>query len=323
MAMAFLTPFPTNSVAAASPFCSFGRTGVQSKPQPDGTSSRTKLLLAGILGLGGRCCRIPSRSFLYGEGASNMFAGVKPRVQILEKAAKMGDFNAQYACGEAYYNGERVKQNLPKAAHYFRMAAEQGLPKAQYFLGQMLLHGEGMRPNRVEGFTFMSLAAQADIVEAKYAVGTMLLSGEHVPKDAVRAIANLQAAADAGIKEAYCPLGMAYLETSSQASDAKAQEMWGAHYLGRAATDATDSKAQYELGKVYLYGTGAEKDPNRAAELISTAANMGLTSAQHHMAMLLLLGNGVEKNEEWAKYWLQEAAKQGCTKSQEQLNSMA
>jgi len=64
------------------------------------------------------------------------------------------------------------------------------------------------------------------------------------------------------------------------------------------------------LGHMYEGGNGVHRDPVKAAEFYSQAAEHGLVTAQIELAGLYLSGKGVQDNFEAAK-WFRRAAEQG------------
>src|SRR6185312_572564 len=65
----------------------------------------------------------------------------------------------------------------------------------------------------------------------------------------------------------------------------------------RAAEQGHDS-TQYNLGVCYEYGTGVEKDEQKAVELYKKAAEQGDAGAQCNLANGYYNGTGVEKDEQ-------------------------
>jgi len=66
----------------------------------------------------------------------------------------------------------------------------------------------------------------------------------------------------------------------------------------------------------YDNGDGVDKDPTKAIEWYSKAADQGYAIAQYALGICYLRGNGVNSNEVNATYWLQKAAMQGDTNAQ-------
>ena len=69
--------------------------------------------------------------------------------------------------------------------------------------------------------------------------------------------------------------------------------------------------ASYQLGKLYLQGTQAEKDIDKSVAHLADAAEQGFSQAQYLLGKLYLLGQGVEQDYAIAEYWLTQAAGQG------------
>lgn len=77
--------------------------------------------------------------------------------------------NSNYAIGRAYYDGNWLEKNIPKAMLYFRLAADEGHAKAQ------LIYGEYCEENKdyVQAFTYYKKAADNGNSFAMYNIGTL------------------------------------------------------------------------------------------------------------------------------------------------------
>ena len=62
------------------------------------------------------------------------------------------------------------------------------------------------------------------------------------------------------------------------------------------AADMGDASATVNLGVMYEYGNGVDKDPKRAVECYQTAADMGDARGQAYLAIMYRDGNGVQKD---------------------------
>jgi hypothetical protein len=71
-----------------------------------------------------------------------------------------------------------------------------------------------------------------------------------------------------------------------------------------------DAESQYRLGLNYIYGTDVPKDPAKAAEWFSKAADQGYLPARRELGILLASGEGVDVDMERAIQYLSEAADQ-------------
>ena len=80
-------------------------------------------------------------------------------IKKLLQDAENGDAEAQWRLGEAYREGEEVKQDFVEAVKWYRLAAEQGNFEAQWSLGKAFWHAEGVWLDRAEAVKWIRLAA--------------------------------------------------------------------------------------------------------------------------------------------------------------------
>lgn len=78
-----------------------------------------------------------------------------------EKAAGLGDAEAQFSLGDMYAQGLGVSQDDQKAMSWFRKAAEQGFIPAQVNLGVMYTQGQCVKQNLVEAHKWFNIAGGA------------------------------------------------------------------------------------------------------------------------------------------------------------------
>lgn len=79
----------------------------------------------------------------------------------------------------------------------------------------------------------------------------------------------------------------------------------------RAAAEAGDLAAMRNLGHLYRWGRGVERDPAEAARWYQKAALQGLDRAMVNLAVLYLEGEGVARDPAAAAHWLQQASALG------------
>lgn len=79
------------------------------------------------------------------------------------------------------------------------------------------------------------------------------------------------------------------------------------------------SEAQNELGNMYYYGWGVERDFSKAFNYYRNAAKAGYVDAQNSLGECYLLGKGIDRDNEEAIKWIKKAAEQGNVSAQ---NSM-
>ncbi|ODR94016.1 hypothetical protein AUC70_10560 [Methyloceanibacter stevinii] len=81
------------------------------------------------------------------------------------------------------------------------------------------------------------------------------------------------------VGEAFCALGLYYVEGIAELP-LPADPAYGAGLLRHAGAYFGDAEAQYRLGRLYLTGTGVEKNPSIAANWLTMAARKQHASAQ-------------------------------------------
>lgn len=80
--------------------------------------------------------------------------------------------------------------------------------------------------------------------------------------------------------------------------------------------EAGNARAQYTLGKCYLYGYGVDKDPGQAIPWLCKAAEQDDLMAQNAIGSCCMIGEGVEKDPEMAVKWFRMAAEQNLANAQ-------
>jgi len=83
-----------------------------------------------------------------------------------------------------------------------------------------------------------------------------------------------------------------------------------------------DAEAQYELGKRFVLGQLAKRDPIQAVQWLRRAAEQGHPQAQASLGLLYARGQMVPKDYAQALKWLSRAANQGSALAQNQLGTM-
>lgn len=84
----------------------------------------------------------------------------------------------------------------------------------------------------------------------------------------------------------------------------------------REKAERGDANAQYELGKMYATGKGAEKDVVEAVKWLKRSAEQGFAKGQHRLGVMYWSGQGVERNDREAVKLFRMAAAQGDTAGQ-------
>jgi TPR repeat protein len=182
---------------------------------------------------------------------------------------------------EALRSGVRDYNNGDKAgaARAREFAATQGDALALWKLGRMYADGDGVPHDDLRAFEYFSKIADEHADESPES-----------PNAAV-------------VSSAFVALGTYFLDgiknTYVKTNVARAREMF--HY---AASYFGDSNAQYNLGRLYLAGTGAPQDARQAARWFNLAAEKGHHYAQALLGHLLVTGEGIPRQRALGLMWL-------------------
>jgi TPR repeat protein len=174
-----------------------------------------------------------------------------------------------------------------QAVTSLEFAAEQGMPGAMWKLGRMYADGEGVGQNKLRAFEYFVNLTKTHAYE---------------PPDSPES---------RFVASAFVALGQYYLDgipdTAVKPDPAVAIDLFrhAASYFG-------DQDAQYQLGRLYLLGTGTAKDSVQAARWLRLAANKGQRSAQAMLGSMLFKGQGVARQPAAGLAWL-TLAKDGAS----------
>jgi TPR repeat protein len=100
--------------------------------------------------------------------------------------------------GQAYAEGDGVRENAAEAAKWFRLAADQDSAAGEYELGKCYLQGKGMPKDLTEGVRWTRRSAEQGYALAQNSLGLCYANGTGLGKDNLQAYKwfNLAAAGD-------------------------------------------------------------------------------------------------------------------------------
>jgi TPR repeat protein len=194
--------------------------------------------------------------------------------QLREKAAKLGDFMAQYDLGYMYmYGSDGVDKNEENALKYFKQAANQGLPHAQYQIAKNYLKnvysnekGElnDLRKKYTEGMELLRKAADAGDIKSQLFFG-VILRNENFIAEAVdyltkAAEKNKKAQLFLGDHYYLCQLAERNPVKAEKAIEYYEKSLWGKSEIGDdIPSDHSESRAMINLGDLYKEQNNAVK----------------------------------------------------------------
>ena len=132
-----------------------------------------------------------------GGGPSQTELSAEELAKCME-AAGNGDAEAQCKLADAYFLGNGVEQDEPKAVEWFRKSAEQGHAVAEYALGNCYFAGRGIEKDEKEAFKWFLKSAEHGYAVAQYTVGSCYFTGRGVSLNKEEAIPWLRKAAAQG-----------------------------------------------------------------------------------------------------------------------------
>lgn len=198
-----------------------------------------------------------------------------PRPQPLMPVTKYSSVREALRTGMRDYNaGDKLG-----AAQALEYAAGQGHTLALWKLGRMYADGDGVQHDDLKAFEYFSKLADQNAEESPDSSNAPVISS------------------------AFVALGTYFLDgikgTYVSANPARAVEMFT-----YAASYFSDSNAQYNLARLYLEGTGVDKDVRLAARWLNLAAEKGHHPSQAVLGHLLMTGQGVPRQRARGLMWL-------------------
>jgi len=264
-------------------------------------------------------------------------------------AAHNGRLEAQANAGLLLLQGLGCEADYAEALRWLSMAADQGNAEAQYGMGMLLDRGLGVERDPEAACRWYEAAAAQDHTAAQAALGYLYGFGEAGNRDPERAKQLLGQASDRGNSAAPYYLGMLLFEDDRNRGDLLEVEacflraaqrayvpamvalanFYLRGELGNAATDraeiwlraaaeAGDAEAQFQLGALYADRSGEPGATTAALRYYRQAADQGHASAQHNCAEMLLAGG----HPRAAALWFAAAAAQGIAESQLMLGDL-
>lgn len=197
------------------------------------------------------------------------------------KAAQLGLAKAQNAVGAYYEKGRGITQSYAEAAKWYQKAADQGYAMAQNNLGVLYTDGLGVTQSYTEALKYYQLAAAQDYAKAKFNIGVLYFKGNGVTASRPDAIKYWEQAADNGYMPAMKLLGSYYELLEPNKDGYKKALNW---YLK--ATKFNDADAIYQVGLLCDNGLGTERNVEIAKNAYNLAAQLGDERAKIALADL-------------------------------------
>ena len=242
-----------------------------------------------------------------------------------------------------YYLGKGVKKDLAEAARWYRKSAEGGWNIGQLNLANLYVSGEGVPTDYVIAYMWYTLASSSgdetsrkmmdviaarmkreDIAEARRRAeqwskahdaskdvgGGVYITEKKASKEDVDALQKLKSDAERGDPNAQSVLGEVYY---------RAQDYQNAFAWFRKSAQQGYAAGQYNLGVMYMEGSGTAKDAGESVKWFLKAAEQRHIIALNNLAAAYFYGNGVQRDLIATYMWSSIGASLGDENSKKNL----
>lgn len=212
------------------------------------------------------------------------------KVKWLEKAATHGHADAQAELGYCYYSGNGVVKDFKKALEWFQKAADNGNAAAMNNLAVCYDRGEGVPRDLNEAFKLYDKASAKGNLLATINLARMYEQGKGTAQDKKKAFE-------------------LFHQVASNKDVFSSEE-----YKENIAN------AMYNVGRMYFWGIGIEKNQKEAVKYLELAKDKGNIDALYVLGVAYYIGQGVPVDALKGKSLIKEAASKGHAKAKEVLN---
>lgn len=192
-------------------------------------------------------------------------------ISYFTEAATQGNNDARYALGKIYSDTDLGFYDISKAIDCFTPAAAEGHAFSQYRLGKIFSNPELDIYDLEKAINYFTAAANQGNEFALYNLGKIYSDEESGYFDLELALKSLHAAAAQGNEQAIYKLGTIYANKEYQIYDIET----ALKFYHRAIDEFNNSYAKYQVGKMYLFGNGVNKNVVLGMEYLKDSAQDG------------------------------------------------
>ncbi len=222
----------------------------------------------------------------------NVDQDLKLALYWYKQVAIAGYASAQFNVANSYYNGIGTEQDIDRAMIWYEKAAKQGVSAAAYNLG--VIHFD--KNQHKQGIFWYETAARDGYILAQLNLAKIYTDGVLVTKNLITAENWYQQAVQTDNPVAEYEYGW-FLENQSRMAEA-------VKYYQKSAA-AGYFKAQYQLAYLHRIAKGVKQDNERAYELLTQAVSQDFAPAQY---LLGVVYKTYKKDLENAIKWYKKAA---------------
>lgn len=236
-------------------------------------------------------------------------------ITLLSVSAEQGLPLAQYRLGKLLLQGTETEPSVEDGLYWLEQAAAQENEWAQYLLGKTLLEGKLTEQDAERGEELLEASCQQGNRCAAYALGRAYYDGILLPQDFSAAVERLRFSAEQGFGPAQYVFGKLLYR-----GELLPQDIPAALELLEAAAAEQNPHAAALAAKIYLSENSC-KNVQNAIRLFELAAANGSDYAEYQLGKLYLFGSETAQNTPEALYWLGQAAEHGNQYAAQLLHS--
>jgi len=208
------------------------------------------------------------------------------------------------------------KQLYKQAAPLFAQACDSANLTACVRLGIMYRDRDGVAEDFARAAQLFAMACNAGSADGCGYLAVGYLYGDGVPLDYQRAIDLYSRACNGGDLISCAEIAGDLENGIGKDKNFPVNLSRAAEFYGKACNlDNKKERGCVELGRLYEYGRGVEKDTNRAIEFFNKGAAAGNSSGPYALAEMYKKGIGVEKDAEKAADFLKQSCSMGSAQA--------
>lgn len=256
--------------------------------------------------------------YMYDSGQDFSTPDLDRAVQWYQRAADLGDAEAQYQMAGILSMKDSKYYNASRSVKYLTAAADQGQKEASHQLGLMYAYGSnGVRRNVAKAKKYLLASCEAGYDQAMVDYANMCFEGQVLPRDFEASAKWFTEAAKHFNGLAEYALGCMYGNGYYFEQDNKEAARWFEE-----AAEGGEPNAQYAIGCFYYEGRGIPKDEKKAISWFQESADQGHPGAMSFMAMFMINGEGVDQDIEGGIEMLKKVAESGYPEAQYYLGKL-
>ena len=252
---------------------------------------------------------------LCGEAKDKSKIDHQKAFRLFQKAAKLGNADAQCCMGCCFKNGYGTEVDYSKAREWYDISSKNGCARALRHIGFCYEAGKGVEEDINKAIEWYDKAIELGDVSAMVTKGAIYYYGRGgMPINYEEAVKWFKKAAEAGDSAGMWRLANCFMTGLGVEKNYEEAFKWF-----EKSANKDNSNGQYGLGLCYYMGNGVVQNYKRAVELFKNAAAKGQIGSLWRLGDCYGLGRGVEKDFAKAYEWYKKSAEKGTAEGQWRL----